>query len=75
MNYIVSASLSFRSVENPEFINMIEALQPDVKVPKRKEISAVVATQIENVKTAITEELQKVDYISAAADLWTGGRR
>jgi hypothetical protein len=54
---------------------MIEALHPDLKVPKRKEIAAVVANQIETVKSSIKEELNKVEYVSAAADLWTGGKR
>jgi hypothetical protein len=75
LNYVVSTLASFRSVEDPHFVKLITALHPELVVPKRKKIAGMVSEEVSLKILEIKEELKKLNHVSTAADLWSGGKR
>lgn len=74
-DYVVSTLASFRSIEDKHFVELISALQPDLSVPRRKKIANMVSEEVIKDKSKIKEQLNSLEYVSTAADLWSGGKR
>ena len=73
--FVMETGQSFHVVEEPSFQALIKTLQPNKEVMGRKKLINKMQSQFDNLKAEITAALEKADYVSTTADIWSAGHR
>jgi hypothetical protein len=73
--FIASSHSSFNMVENIDFIELVEALSPNYKLPSRFKVRSIIIEEAEKLKEHIKIQSKKSDHISFCVDLWKSNAR
>lgn len=68
---VLALNLSFRSVENPEFLRLERMLNPTLIVPRRARLRQLLQGRHAAVSSALVAMLQSSSKVSLAVDTWT----
>ncbi len=75
MNYIISDMRPLSTVESVAFRDMISKVAPHVEIVTRKTIGTQIDTKVSAMTANIISTLEKVEYASTTADIWTAHQR
>lgn len=68
---IAKDNMSFQTVDNEGFRNLMKTTVPLYSVPGRKSITKKIEEKYEYLKESEKRKLEKIDYFSITADIWT----
>lgn len=71
VDFIEDSMLPFKIVENPSFVKLINTAFPNHAVMNRKKATNEVLQDFQTVKTKLTEEFEKIEYICVTCDCWS----
>jgi hypothetical protein len=71
LSYFVAANVPFRTVESPEFHNLLALCRPSLQLPSRYKLQTFLQARAVSVKSTIRELLATAHGISLAIDIWT----
>lgn len=71
ISYIVHSTRPFSTVEDPNFIAVIKAANPNVKIFSRPTLMRRIKAREEEIKKRVKIQLKGPEFVGTTADIWS----